>query len=258
MHAHAFPDALASRAVAHLAAKAGVVPALDGTVGALLASMDRAGIAAAAICSIATEPSQFRAILRWSASIASDRIVPFVSVHPGSSEALEQVREAAAAGFRGVKLHPEYQDFFVDDPGLAPLYRELEAQRLVALFHAGHDIGFPDSDRAAPARFLSVHRAFPGLRLVASHLGGFRRWREVADCLVGSGVWLDTSYTLGHVPGDLLREILLGHRADRLLFGTDSPWVDQRTAIDEFRALALPPALEARILGGNARELLGI
>jgi predicted TIM-barrel fold metal-dependent hydrolase len=258
VHVHAFPDALAARAVAHLARKAGTSAALDGTIGALVASMDRAGIATAVVCSIATEPSQFEPILRWSAAIASARLVPFVSVHPRSADAAGDVRRIAAAGFRGVKLHPEYQDFFVDDPALEPLYRALQEQGLVALFHAGHDIGFPDSDRAAPARFLAVHRAFPGLALVASHLGGFRRWEEVASQLLGSGVWLDTSYTLGHIPLPLLREILLGHPADRLLFGTDSPWVDQRAAVEEFRALRLPPDREARILSRNARALLGI
>jgi predicted TIM-barrel fold metal-dependent hydrolase len=73
---------------------------------------------------------------------------------------------------------------------------------------------------------------------------------------VGSGVWLDTSYTVGHIPDGLLREILLGHRPDRLLFGSDSPWVDQGTALAQIEELGLPPALEARILGANAKQLL--
>jgi len=256
MHAHAFPDALAGRAVAHLERQGGITAALDGTVGALLASMDRAGIERAVICSIATDPGQFRAILRWSAAIAGPRLCPFPSVHPASPDALEEIRQVAAAGFRGVKLHPEYQGFHVDDPRLEPFYRALDREGLVALFHAGHDIGFPDSDRAAPQRFLALHRAFPGLDVVASHLGGFRRWSEVAEHLVGTGVWLDTSYTLGHIPPPLLAEILGYHRPDRLLFGSDSPWVDQVEAVAGILALNLPEDLKERILGANAAALL--
>ncbi len=256
VHTHAFPDALAGRAIPRLERMANVRAALDGTVAALRSSMDEAGIAAAVICSIATDPSQFEAILRWSTAISSPRLVPFPSVHPRSPEAAAEVRRVAAAGFRGVKLHPEYQDFHVDDSALEPLYRALEEQGLVALFHAGHDIGFPDSERAAPARLLAVHRAFPRLRLIASHLGGFRRWEEVGEHLLQSGVWLDTSYTLGHIPETLLRQILAGHRADRLLFGSDSPWVDQAQALADFAALGLPEDLAARILGENARALL--
>lgn len=258
VHTHAFPDALAARAVPRLARQANISAALDGTVGALQRSMDRAGIDAAVVCSIATDPGQFGPILAWSTAIACPRLHPFPSVHPGSPDAVEEIDMIAAAGFRGVKLHPEYQEFHVDDPGLAPLYRALERHRLVTLFHAGHDIGFPDSERAAPERFLTVHRAFPDLRIVASHLGGFRRWADVATHLLGSGIWLDTSYTLGHISPGLLDEILRGHRPDRLLFGTDSPWVDQSEALAGLRALGLPPDLEERILGGNARELLGI
>lgn len=166
--------------------------------------------------------------------------------------------QIAAAGFLGVKLHPEYQSFHIDDPALDVLYRALEKAGLIVLFHAGHDIGYPDSDRAAPRRVLAVHRAFPDLKIVASHLGGFRRWEEVAALLLGSGVWLDTSYTIGRIPAGLLREILLGHRPDRLLFGTDSPWAEQAGEIANIRALGLPAELTGLILGGTARRLLGI
>jgi predicted TIM-barrel fold metal-dependent hydrolase len=257
-HTHAFPDQLAARAIGHLERQGQVRAALDGTVSSLVASMDRAGIAAAAVCSIATVPSQFGAILRWSRLIAGPRLFPFPSVHPAAEDPVDEVRQIAAAGFRGVKLHPEYQSFHVDDPALAPLYRALEQAGLIALFHAGHDIGFPDSDRAAPQRFLAVHRAFPSLKIVASHLGGFRRWDDVAAHLVGSGVWLDTSYTLGHIEAGLLSTILREHRPDRILFGTDSPWTDQAREVARFRDLGLPGHLAERILGGNAGDLLGL
>jgi uncharacterized protein len=256
-HTHAFPDKLAARAVERLERQGGIRAALDGTIGALLASMDRAGIAASVVCSIATDPGQFGAILRWSTAFAGPRLLPFPSVHPAAVDPASEVRQIAAAGFLGVKLHPEYQQFHIDDPALAVLYGALEKAGLIALFHAGHDIGFPDSDRAAPRRLLAVHRAFPALKIVASHLGGFRRWEEVAALLLGSGIWLDTSYTIGHIPAALLREILAGHRKDRLLFGSDSPWTDQAGEVSRVRSLELPEELTDLILQGNARTLLG-
>jgi len=258
VHTHAFPDHIAARAIGHLEGQGGVRAALNGTVGALLASLDRAGIAAAVVCSIATAPAQFDSILRWSAAIAGPRLFPFPSVHPAAADPAGEVFQIARAGFRGVKLHPEYQSFAVDDPSLFRLYRALEQAGLIALFHAGHDIGFPDSDRAAPRRFLAVHRAFPSLKIVAAHLGGYRRWEEVAAHLLGSGIWLDTSYTLGHIEEGLLRSILSGHRPDRILFGSDSPWVDQAAAVARVRGLGLPEPLAELILGGNARSLLGL
>jgi predicted TIM-barrel fold metal-dependent hydrolase len=105
-HTHAFPDKLAARAIAHLERQAGVRAALDGTVKALQASMDRAGIAGAVLCSIATDPRQFGSILRWSAAVAGPRLFPFPSVHPAAADPAGEVEQIAAAGLLGVKLHP--------------------------------------------------------------------------------------------------------------------------------------------------------
>ena len=107
-HTHAFPDALAARAIPRLERQANISAALDGTVGALLRSMDRAGIAAAVVCSIATDPGQFGPIMAWSRTIAGPRLFPFPSVHPGSSRAVEEVRQVAAAGFGVVKIKRVY------------------------------------------------------------------------------------------------------------------------------------------------------
>ncbi len=83
IHTHAFPDHLAPRAVAQLQAETEDIQAvLDGTTSDLLRSMDRAGIDASVVASIATRPEQFEPILRWSAAIRSPRLLPFPSVHP--------------------------------------------------------------------------------------------------------------------------------------------------------------------------------
>lgn len=258
VHTHAFPDFLAARAVAHLQEKGSTSAFLDGTVGALRRSMDRAGVEISVVCSIATDPSQFEGILAWSKEVAGERIVPFPSVHPRSPSALEEIRQVSAAGFRGIKLHPEYQDFHIDDPSLSPFYERAAEEGLVILFHAGHDIGFPDSDRSAPHRIGRVGASFPRLRLIASHLGGFRQWDEVGRELVGTEVYLDTSYIFGHIDHDVLGRIIGGHPPDRILFGSDSPWTDQGESIDRIRDLKLSPELEERILGVNARELLDL
>ena len=84
-HTHAFPDNIAAGAIKALSAEPVWMPVHayhEGTVRALLASMDSAGIDRAILCSVATKPAQVRKITDWSASIASDRIIPFASIHP--------------------------------------------------------------------------------------------------------------------------------------------------------------------------------
>jgi hypothetical protein len=103
-----------------------------------------------------------------------------------------------------------------------------------------------------------VKKAFPSLRIIASHLGGFRQWEEVLQTLSGTDVYLDTSYVFGRIPPELLGLILEEHPPDRLLFGSDSPWADQSESIREVRKLGLDPEREEALLFSNAAALLGL
>ncbi len=256
-HTHAFPDRLAARAVSELAQLAGTPSVLDGTVAGLLSSMDRAGIDTAVVASIATKPQQFQAILDWSRQIASDRIVPFASLYPLDPQALSHVAAIAAAGLRGIKLHPYYQDFDLDDPRLEPLYAALRAAGLVVLIHAGFDLAFPRVRRCEPARVRRVLDHFPGLILVASHFGGWQEWDDVERYLIGQPVYLDTSYVGGYLDSGRARAMMLAHPAEYLLFGSDSPWQEQASSLNWVRSLGLDPDREERLLGTNAEQLLG-
>jgi predicted TIM-barrel fold metal-dependent hydrolase len=257
VHTHAFPDQLAARAMAQLQAETDqVIAVLDGTVGDLLKSMDRAGIAASVVASIATKPTQFDSILRWSDTIRSERIIPFPSLCPKSDGAVEQVRRVAAEGFRGIKLHPYYQQFLLDDERVFPVYDAAEECGLVILMHCGFDIAFPRERVADPARLARVLERFPQLKVIAAHLGAWMDWDEVEVHLLGRPVYLDVSTCFDFMKRDQAERILRGHPADYLLFGSDSPWVDQLRTLEQLRSIALGTAVEAAVEGGNAAELL--
>ena len=173
-HTHAFPDAIAERAVPHLAQEGHVKAWLDGKVSSLLASMDRVGIAASVVCSIATKPQQFAPILAWSRAIASDRLIPLGSVHPADPEAVAHIRAIGDAGFKGVKLHPYYQDFFADEERMTPLYEAAIDSNLLLVMHTGYDIAFPRIRRADPQKIVTVKERFADLRFVATHMGAWQ------------------------------------------------------------------------------------
>lgn len=255
-HTHAFPDALASRAISSLEQSGGLRAHSDGSIAGLLASMDRAGIGQAVLCSIATRPGQFGDILRWSAAIRSERIIPLPSVHPQDPLLLEHVRQVHTQGFVGIKMHAYYQDFDLDDPALAPLYEELSALDLLLVIHTGFDIAFPRRRRADAARVVALAEVWPELRLVATHLGGWDDWDEAERLLIGRPICLELSLGVHALPAERLRRLLLAHPQDYLLFGSDSPWADQAASLEALRALELPQSLFARITGGNARRLL--
>ena len=257
VHTHAFPDHLAERAMTQLQSETDKVKAvLDGTVGDLLRSMDRAKIDASVVASIATRPEQAEPILRWSESIRSERILPFPSVHPEGRKSAEQLRRIAAEGFLGFKLHPYYQQFTVDEERLDPIYATAEECGLVLLLHAGFDIAFPRNRVADPQRLIRVADRFPKLKIIAAHLGAWMDWDEVERYLVGRPVDFDISCCFDFMHRTQAERLLRSHPSDRLLFGSDSPWVDQQKTIEDLRSFGLGPDFEARVLGGNAWELL--
>jgi predicted TIM-barrel fold metal-dependent hydrolase len=255
-HTHAFPDELAATAIPYLEKEGNVKAFLNGTVDDLLHSMDRAGIARSIICSIATRPKQFRSILEWSKKIRSDRILPLPSVHPGAVDIAEQVRIVREEGFMGIKLHPYYQNFFIDDVRLSALYAALLEHNLLVVMHTGFDIAFPRMDLCTPNRILAVLARFPGLKMITTHLGAWDDWHQVRQLLIGKPIYMEISYALDFLEPLTAREMILNHPSGYILFGSDSPWSDQGNTLQLLRNLDLEPGLFRKITCDNAERLL--
>lgn len=258
-HAHAFPDALAPRAMKVLLEEAPEARAyLDGTVADLLRSMDRTGIEKSVVCCIATRPEQFEPILGWCERIRSDRLIPLPSVHPADPGCLDAVRRIAAGGFRGIKLHPFYQDFFADEDRMLRFYEEVSRHDLLLVMHTGYDIAFPRIRRADPEKLLRIKETFPTLKFIATHLGAWRQWDEVRRRLIGREICMEISFGLDELDPEQARQMILSHPDGCILFGTDSPWTDQARTLALLKNLNLPQDRLERILAGNAMSLLGL
>jgi len=256
-HTHAFPNALADRAMATLLAETEEATAYhDGKISSLLASMDKAGIDRAVLCSIATKPEQFDNILAWSQSIKSDRIEPFASCHPRDTDIAARIGAVADAGLKGIKLHPYYQDFDLEDEIAFPIYESLCEHGLILVCHTGFDIAFPRIRKCDPRRIAAVIERYPDLRLVTTHFGSWEDWDEVEAHLIGKPVYMEISYSLQLLGRERARGMFLNHPRSHMLFGTDSPWQDQYETLSLFRALGLGETWERAVLCENAQRLL--
>jgi len=256
-HTHAFPDSLAERAMEALKALDGNHPSYsDGTISGLKESMRRAGVSRAWVMPVATKPSQVHSINNRAREVTDGQIVAFGALHPDLEDWEEEIRRIKALGLPGVKMHPDYQNFRPDEPRMFPMYEALRAEGLILFFHAGDDIAFQRPGFGSPERIARVLREFPGLKVVAAHLGGFRRWRAVEEYLVGKEVFLETSFTFGHMACSQIERIIRQHGPERVLFGTDSPWKDQRVEVQNILSLRLTDRETEMILGRNAEEVL--
>jgi len=257
-HTHAFPDEIAVKAISALEAGCGEKAYLDGTISDLLRSMDNAGIEKSIVANIATKPTQFEPILKWSQTITSDRIIPFLSVHPADPERLTKIDRIKQTGFKGIKLHPYYQDFYLDEPVVYEMFARIEQNDLTCLVHTGFDIAFERVRRCDPARIAKVVKEFPKLKFVSTHFGAWQDWEEVRKYLIGKPVYMEISLSLEFLEQNIAKQMLEEHPAQYLLFGTDSPWSDQSTALKLLESMGLDEARYERMLRKNAMDILSI
>ncbi|HUT31695.1 MAG TPA: amidohydrolase family protein [Sedimentisphaerales bacterium] len=258
-HTHAFPDELAPRAMRKLLEEAPDVRAyLDGTLSQLLDSMDKAGIEKSIVCCIATRPEQFDSIFQWCKQVRSERLIMFPSFHPLDPKWTDRMRQLKAEGFRGIKFHPFYQDFYVDEKRLFEIYEQVCREDLLVVMHTGYDIAFPRVRRADPERLVKIKQAFPELKFITTHLGAWEQWDEVRQSLIGRQIYMEISFALEYLEAGTAREMIMNHPEEYVLFGTDSPWTDQQETLSMLKNLQLPGKKMQRILSGNALRLLGL
>ncbi|WP_040198070.1 amidohydrolase family protein [Candidatus Soleaferrea massiliensis] len=257
-HTHIFADNIAKRAIPTIEEKGSIKAVLDGTKPRLLASMEEAGIDKSVVLPIATKPGQTRTINEWAAREQDDKTIFFGTLHPDNEDYKEHIRFIAEQGFKGVKLHPDYQDFFVDDERMYPIYYEILSAGLMLMFHAGLDVGYNPPYHCVPKRLRTVLDTMQGGVIIAAHLGGQSMWHEVEKYLVGRNVYFDTSMGLCFYPVEQFERIVNNHNAKMILFGTDSPWDNQAEELQRMRETGLTPEQLDCILYKNAERLLSL
>ena len=276
-HTHTFPSKIAAATVDKLQSAAHIRPFTDGTVGGLSAAARAAGIAYSVNLPVATSPRQVPQIndaaVKINERTAETGVLSFGGMHPDFTGYRAELARIAALGIKGVKLHPPYQGADFDDIRYLRILDRAGELGLTVLVHAGLDIGLPDADRAAPDMIRRAVLAVGDVKLVCAHMGGWRQWDAVEELLPDTGVYLDTSFSLGRIvpngdgypwkeselplmQAEQFLRIVRTFGAERILFGTDSPWGGQAEALRILRGLPLTDAEQAAILGGNAARLL--
>ena len=262
-HTHVFPDKIASAAVAALAEAGGVSPEGGaGTLDDLDGVARRAGVTLAVNLPVATRPEQAASINRFARSIneRGGRVLSFAAIHPDAPEPERELEALAEAGFRGIKLHPDYQGHYADDPEVIRVTRRAKRLGLHVVFHGGVDVAFPDDVKATPARFV---RLLDSLgegegRVIVAHIGGYLLWDDVERLLVGSDALFDLSYGIDRLPPEQLLRIVRRHGAEKILFGSDYPWRDPGEIDRALSRLPLSDGEFGLIRSENARRLLGL
>jgi predicted TIM-barrel fold metal-dependent hydrolase len=259
-HAHIFPDALAKRAIDELVAGSGGMypPISDGTAAGLLKNMNKWGVDVSVIQPVIIKQSQTNKINEWAAAISSERLIAFGGIYPHTDDYKRDIDFVAGLGLRGLKFHPEYQDFVVDCAEALKIYDYALGKGLMIMFHAGADPAFPPPVKSSPSQFARISREMRGGIIIAAHLGGYEQWDEVEKHLAGSDIYLDTSLGFEFFSKEQFLKILKKHGSEKILFGSDAPWSDAGKEIENLKSMPISEDGITAILGGNAQRILKI
>lgn len=258
-HTHIFPDKIAEKSIEKLEKVANTKAHSDGTLDGLKASMKENNITMSVVLPVVTKPSQFCTVNEYAAEInGREGIISFGGIHPESEDYKTELNTIKSLGLSGVKLHPDYQNTFVDDMKMVRIIQYAAELDLIIILHAGIDIGIPNPIHCSPKRAANMLNQIEceDAKVILAHTGGFGLWDEVEEYIVGRKVWIDTSYSLGMISDEQFERIVKNHGADRVLFATDSPWGGQGKTVKHLKSLDFTEEELERIFYKNALGLL--
>lgn len=255
-HTHIYPPKIAVKAAENIGRFYGLPAYCSGGEDELLEKGTRLGVSRFLICSVATVPHQVSFINEFIATAQGehpDRFIGFGALHPDCDVAAE-TEKLVSLGLSGIKLHPDFQKFNIDDRAAYPMYEEAVARNLPILFHMGDD----RYTYSAPFRLVNILDDFPQLRVIAAHLGGYRVWDQARGILKRDNVWFDASSTLPLIGPERSVDQIRHFGADRVFFGTDFPLWDYDKEFSRFFELPLSYSEYKMILADNFKSFLGV
>ena len=264
-HAHIFPDKIAEPTIDALSRIGKIPPYSDGKENGLYNSMEKNGIDISVNLPVLTKASQYDGVFNFASGLNSKNatqgpIISFCGFHPDIDNYEERLTQVKENGFIGIKLHPDYQGTFFDDPRYVRILAKAKELDLITVTHAGFDVAFPNEEiKCTPKRVLSLLDKIGGYdKLVLAHLGGNELFCDVLDSLAGQDVYFDTSYVLPSLTQAQFEKILARHGENKILFASDSPWQDQGKMVSIIKSYNLGVDTENKIFCENAKKLLKI
>jgi len=257
-HAHIYPEKIAAKATETIGVFYDIkmdMPA--GTAEKLLINGRSAGISRFVVHSVATTAHQVRSINEFIKREveAHPEFIGFITLHQDltEEEIAHEVDWALENNMHGIKLHPDFQKFNIDDEAVEKFYRAAGG-RLPFLFHIGDD----RYDYSKPERLVRIAKKYPDTTFIAAHFGGYRCWGD-SELYVGlDNVYFDTCSSLPFISAEEAKRLIDLLGADRFFFATDFPMWDAAAELERFKKIPLTDKEREMILSGNIKRLLKI
>ena len=254
IHTHVYPEKIASAAV-HTVRDFYQLEkcAMDGTASTLLQRGAEAGVSRFVLMPVANRAEQVSSINNFiSRQVAENpTFLGFGAIHADFGEIDAEVERIVSMGLIGIKVHPDFQKFPIDDSRLYPMYESIQG-RLPVLFHMGD----PRYDFSHPARLRRVLKDFPKLEAIAAHFGGHTMYETARENLQDTSCVLDISSTMMFLPKKEVERYISVYGSERLAFGTDYPLWDPVSEVEHFLSLDITMAEKEQMAHKTAERIL--
>ena len=270
-HTHTFPDELAKKTIPYLEGKAGFVAKTDGTVSGLEKSMIDAGVDLSVLLPVITNPKQTIKINNCAIENNKlDKFISFGGIHPDFEDYKNELDRLKSNGIKGIKIHPDYQDTFIDDQKMIDIIDYAFSIGLIVIIHSGIDYGSTEVIRATPKKIKNLLASLKHKgTFILAHMGYTFKWNEIIEEFKGYDVYFDLALCFGTLKMngkfyDLMDEETLlkfinVFGSDRILFATDCPWMSQKESVSVFNSFRrIKDEDRDNILYKNALRLLGL
>lgn len=254
-HAHIFPEKIAKKATDNIGAFYDIPMSHTALSGQLVEYGSAAGISRFLVCSTATTPRQVKSINDFihGECMKESRFTGLGTLHPYMEDISAEVERIVSLGLRGIKLHPDFQLFDIDDEKAIGMYRIIAEHDLPVLFHMGDD----RYTYSEPKRLINAMDKVPGLVAIAAHFGGYRHWHSIKEYEISDRLYFDTSSSLFMLEKSVAEDAIHHFGADRFMFGTDFPMWNPSGEIERFMQLDLTTEERQQIFSKTFMSLWG-
>lgn len=234
---------------------------IESTTQDLLLAMERSSVDKTVL--IAHPPHMSNEFILKMCQAHPEQLIAAVNVPVGQKSPGAKLKEYIAEGAKLLKIHASADNEGADSPRYKALLKVASKAKLPVILHTGcfHSHIFYKNPEASHAQnFAPWFKDYPETQFILAHMN-FNEPSVAFDLAEDyPNVHVDTSWQPSEIIGEAVRRI----GAERVLFGTDWPFIGSNISVglkriqDCVNANLITSEDSDLILGGNAVKLLGL
>lgn len=258
MHAHIYPPKISQKAVDAISNFYNLgMAGTEGTAEELKGLAIKANAVKIVIHSVATSCRQVTSINNFVAKEGKNDSIfmPFATLHPDMTkeELRAEISRFHTLDMKGVKLHPDFQEFAIDSDRAYKIFEELDGSIPIQL-HTGDK----RKTFSHPSQMVKAANDFPHIRFIAAHLGGYTEWEDAKLYENANNVYFDSSSSLAFLSSQKANNLISLLGVDRIMFGTDFPMWNYEGELELLYKLNLSKENLQKILFHNANKFMNL